>query len=231
MIYIIIGIILIVGLTFWLPYRQGKKELAFTTSILLALLLGGILLPPEAGLFYILLVPIVLFSLIFITYWTLVNLGLRKAGKIVTIAFTTIALLPLLGFAFEDYLFFKSNAKELLKGDDIVLHDSFKIKSNQISGIRDYYQKFELEISPADKNRIIEQFRHSPYFTDTAKQEYNLQWEMARALSKKVYKDYEEPDYVCRESYEKLKEGYAPNYDVITISKTTDILTFERIND
>lgn len=36
---------------------------------------------------------------------------------------------------------------------------------------------------------------------------------------------------VRRESYEKLKEGYSPNYDVITLSKTNNILTFERIND
>jgi hypothetical protein len=230
--FIIIGILLVTGLTFWLPYRQNKKHLGFGVSIFIGTTLSIILIPTE-GIFFIFLVfPILFFAIIFISYWTLINLGFKKAGKIVAIAFTILAALPILAFVFEDFLFFKSNAKSLLKDNDIVLIDNFSIISNKVTGMRDLYQKFELQISDNDKNRITRQLRQSKYFTnDSTIQEYGLQDEMNRALSKKVFKDYERKDFIRRESYEKLKQGYKPDFDVITISKDSNILTFEIIND
>lgn len=97
--------------------------------------------------------------------------------------------------------------------------------------MRDLYQKFELEISDSDKNRLIKQLRQSQFFKNTIVQEYDLQNEMDRRLSKRVFKDYEQNDFIRRESYEKLKQGYKPDFDIITISKTNNTLIFERAND
>ena len=228
---IIVGIIIISGLSFWLPKRQGKKELGFTISIILATTLSLILIPEEGIFFIFLLFPILFFAVIFIAYWILINLGFKKAGRIVAISFSIIALLPILAFVFEDFLFFKSNARTMLKENDIVLIDNFSITSNNISGMRDLYQRFELEISDSDKNRLIKQLRESQFFKDTIVQEYDLQNEMDRKLSKRVFKDYEQNDFIRRESYEKLKQGYKPDLDIITISKTNNTLIFERAND
>jgi hypothetical protein len=97
--------------------------------------------------------------------------------------------------------------------------------------MNDLYQKFELQISSKDKEKIIQQLRNSNYLMDSVKEEFNLQWETGSGLTKKIYKDYEKKDFVRRETYQKLKKGYKPDHDIITISKTDNILTFERINE
>ncbi|WP_152270725.1 hypothetical protein [Agriterribacter humi] len=230
--YIIFGILVIAVLSFWLPYRQGKKQLAFTVGILLTTFMSLIFIPIEGIFFLFLGFPILFFAVIFISYWTLINLGFKKAGKVIAVTLTILASIPILAFVLEDYLFFKSDAKSLLKDNEIVLVDKFSIKANEVSGMRDMYHKFELQITENDKNRLVNQLRQSGYFTtDTTIQEYNLQNELERGLSKRVFKDYERIDFIRRESYEKLKQGYKPDFDIITISKNDNKLTFERVND
>lgn len=106
-----------------------------------------------------------------------------------------------------------------------------KIQSNRITGLNDLYQKFELQISLKDKERIVKQLRNSQYFQDSVTDDYSLQSEAGYGLVKKIYRDYEKGDFVCRESYQKLRSGYVSDHDVITISKRDNILTFERINE
>lgn len=230
--YIILGIFIISALSFWLPFRQGKKQLAFTVSILFATFLSLILIP-ASGIFFIFLVfPILSFAIIFIAYWALINMGFKKTGKIVAISFTILASIPMLAFALEDYLFFKSDAESLLKANEIVLVDNFSIKSNKISGMLDLYQIFELQISENDKSRLVNQLQQSKYFTtDSTDEQYDLQNSLERKLTKRFFKDYERSNYIRRESYEKLKEGYKPDYDIITIFKNENKLKFERVND
>ena len=179
----------------------------------------------------ILMIIMFAFLIIFISYWTLVNLQFKKAGKIVAIVFTVLATLPFLSFALEDYFFFKSDAKKFLNENQITLTDNFKIKSNQITGLSDVYQKFELEISLKDKELIIQQLRNSKYFQDTVKEELSLYSKAGSVLTNKIYLDYEKNELLRRETYQKLKMGYVSDYDIITISKTKNILTFERINE
>jgi hypothetical protein len=171
------------------------------------------------------------FLFIFVSYWTLINLHFKKAGKTVAIVFTVLASLPFLSLAFEDYFFFKSDARKILKEDQIELRENFEIKSNQITGLNDLYQKFELQISPIDKERIIQQLRLSPYYKNSISDEYSLQSEVGFGLTKKIYRDYERRNIVYRETYQKLRTGYKPDYDIISISKTNNTLTFERINE
>jgi hypothetical protein len=223
--------VVLISLAFWLTFRQGRKQLSVVvTSILTALFVWTVM--TEMGYITTFLMMLMfVFLLIFVSYWTLINLRFKKAGKIVAIVFTALALLPFLVFALEDYFFFKSDARKFLNENQIILTDDFTIKSNHITGLSDLYQKFELQISLKDKERIIKQFRASQYFQDSVTDDYNLPTKTGNGLTKKVYRDYEKDDFIRRETYQKLRRGYVSDYDVITISKRDNILTFERINE
>ena len=81
------------------------------------------------------------------------------------------------------------------------------------------------------KQKIINQLRSSPYFQDSLVEDFDLLQTVESGLVKKIFKDHETNDYLRRETYQKLKMGYVSDYDVITISKKENILTFERINE
>jgi len=230
--FIIISTFLIlIALAFWLPFRHGKKTLSGSVASIMTILLILAVATEMGYLTTLLMIIMFAFLIIFVSYWTLVNLNFKKAGKIVTIAFTILATLPFLSFALEDYFFFKSDAKKLLTENQITLTDNFEIKSNQITGLSDLYQKFELEISLKDKERIILQLKNSKYFQDSVKADHNLSLKAGRGLTNKIYFDYEKNEFVCRETYQNLKIGYVSDYDIITIDKKNNILTFERINE
>jgi hypothetical protein len=223
--------VVLISLAFWLPVRQGKRQLAFWIACILIPLVILTLVTELGYLTSFLMIMLFAFLIIFVSYWTLINLHFKNAGKIVAIVFTVLALLPFLSLAFEDYFFFKSDARKMLKENQIELKDEFKITSNHITGLNDLYQKFELQISKSDKEVIIQQLRYSPYFKDSISDDYNLQSEIGFGLTKKIYRDYEKENIVCRETYQKLRTGYKSDYDIISISKTDNTLTFERINE
>lgn len=228
---IISSFIVLIAFAFWLPFRQGKKRLSVAVASILTTLLILATATEMGYLTTFLMIIMFVFLIIFVSYWTLVNLNFKKAGKIVAIVFTVLATLPFLSFALEDYFFFKSDASKFLTENQITLIDNFKIKSNHITGLSDVYQKFELEISLEDKERIIQQLKSSKYFQDTVNDEHRLPSKSGSGLTNKIYLDYEKNEFVCRETYQKLKMGYVSDYDIIKISKTENILTFERIND
>jgi hypothetical protein len=223
--------VVLIFLAFWLTYRQGKHQLAYWTAGILSPLVILSLVTELGYLTSFLMILLFAFLIIFVSYWTLINLGFKKAGKIVATVFTVLALLPLLSLALEDYFFFRSDARKMLKENQIELKDDFKITSNKITGLNDLYQKFELQISKSDKDLIIQQLRHSPHFKNSGNEGYNLQSKVGSGLTKKIYRDYEKEDFVRREAYQKLRTGYKPDYDIITISKVDNKLTFERINE
>ena len=222
---------ILISLAFWLPFRQGKRQLAFWAAGVLTLMATATLLTELGFLTSILMITLFAFLIIFVSYWTLVNLHFKKAGKTVAIVFTALALIPGLSFAFEDYFFFKADARKMLKENKIELKDDFQITSNHITGLNDLYQKFDLVISNGDKERITQQLRRSPYFQSSSGAGYRLQSMTGSRLTKKSYLDYETKDAFFRETYQKLRMGYMYDYDIISISKTENILTFERIND
>ncbi len=226
----IIAIVLIL-FSFWLPYRMKEKNLAIIASGILAMLLLVSIAFSEQLFSLFILVLLLLFCPLFIAYWALKNLGVRNSGRILAWIIGIISAFILLPFALEDYWFFKSDAKRFLKEDGVILNDEFTIKSNHITGMKDMYQRFEMEISTSDRNRLINKFQQSSAFIGLQKKMRNLQYDMDRKESKKIYRDYCFLDYVIRETYEKPNVGYKPNEDIITISKTNNVLVFERVNN
>ncbi len=122
----------------------------------------------------LLLALLMVSGLVFFAYWILKGFGKRKLGIVLSIIVTLIFLAPILSFVLEDYLFFKSDVIERLKEHNLTLHDSFNLESNEISGIRDYYQRFELQITPADKDRLIKEFTESPFYRYSLPEEFDF---------------------------------------------------------
>jgi hypothetical protein len=67
---------------------------------------------------------------------------------------------------FEDQLFFKRDAEELLIEQNIKLTDNFALLKNEsMSAVGDYYHTFTLQIADRDRQKIIRQITSSPGFS------------------------------------------------------------------
>jgi type III secretory pathway component EscU len=192
---------LLILLASWLTYRQGKLGLAFSIAGISVALLGIIVWAQFAAPAAMLLVLMVAILITLISYWGLINVGYRKAGKVVAIVLAIAVAVPFLSFAFEDYLFSKEDVRQMLREDRIELKDDFRIRSNSISGISDTYQKFELEISSRDRDQLIHQLRRSPYYRTGIKQSHSLIDQLdPNKIQKKICVDYEIGDNLYRET-------------------------------
>ncbi len=158
-------------------------------------------------------------------------MGKRKLGIIISRLLTIVVVLLILAFVFDDYLFFKSDVKEHLTEQGIELNDDFKILHNESGGIRDYYHKFEIQISDSDKKKIIEQIKLAENFTDTVSSYFYLPESKNRYTGKPTIANYENQREFKTEYYKPNGQGIAPTYRIISISKTGNKLTFEDIID
>jgi len=182
------------------------------------------------------IVFLILFSLIlgliYLGYWIPKKYGNKKLGKIISGILAIGFCILILSIIFEDKLFFKSDAISLLANQNIELVDDFKIINNESGGIRDYYHKFELEISDNDKRRLIhkiesevdyrEEFENRVYLPELAKNRYE---------GDTIYANYQNKWAFKKEMYYPNGKGYTPTYRIISISKHERKLTFEEILD
>src|SRR5690242_7815812 len=97
--FTIISCLALYGLTFLcflIPYKCGQKSIGQLAGIILGVLITLTLLGNLDFLVIFIFPVIIIFQLIFITYWTLRLFGKRKAGKIIALILTGIFLLILL---------------------------------------------------------------------------------------------------------------------------------------
>lgn len=97
----------------------------------------------------------------------------------------------------------------------------------------DYFHQFSLIISPADRERIIDQIKSADNYQYEVQDMFDFRSGKIRYSDKDTsftanYQD--EWNYVC-EFYKPNKQGYAPTRDRISISKTENRLTYERVLD
>ena len=109
------------------------------------------------GLFVLVFIGIPL-GIGLLLYFVPKRFGYPKTGKYMTLFFGILILAIIVMTVFEDDLFTKNDAKELIQEQQIILNDNFSLKHNEsIWAIGDYYHTFTLEISKTDKaNAIIE---------------------------------------------------------------------------
>jgi hypothetical protein len=171
----------------------------------------------------------------FLLYFIPKRLGYPKTGKYLSITFGLVVIVFLLLNIFEDQLFTKSNAKQLLVEEGFYLKDDFKINENKsMWSIGDYYHKFVLKISEQDKRIIINEITHSANFKRIdLKTEDNLMYYGFADTQSNVMQvlNYEKKEFFVREYFKPAeKEGYAPEFRIISIDKKENILIFEDVD-
>jgi hypothetical protein len=185
--------------------------------------------------FYILILIVLLLliiGIIYLSYWIPKKFGKKKLGIIISRILILATVLAILAFVFDDSIFFKSDVKKYLTEQKVELKDEFKIQDNESGGLRDYYHKFELEISDSDKQRIINQIRSSDNYQDEINNEFYLP-ELAknRYEGDTLYANYQTEWEYKKAMFYPNGKGYTPTYRVISISKEKNELTFEELLD
>lgn len=168
-------------------------------------------------------------------YFILKKLAYPKTAKYLTIAYGLFVLTIGLYIAFEDQLFTKNNAKDLVEEQDIKLTDDFELLKNEsMSAIGDYYHTFTLKISERDKQNAIANIKSADNFKSGNGSIETLMYQPApdRYFGKKVVQNYETENSFVREYFEPSeREGYAPTFRRISISKSDSEITFEDIDE
>ena len=180
----------------------------------------------------ILIVLTIIIGLIWLSFWLPNELGYPKFGKYLSIIVGVIIGLFVLSEIFEDELFSKNKASELLGEQNIKLNEEFEIIENKsMYSIGDYYHTFQLKISKKDKTRIIDEIKKSKKFNlDEQTESYFDNREDYYEGSKRI-KNYETESEFIREFFEPQGEGYAPIWRKIKIDKKENLLRFEDIDE
>jgi hypothetical protein len=186
----------------------------------------------EVYIIVFLLILAIIIGLLWLCFWLPKKFGYPKFGKYLSIIIAVIIGFYVLSVIFEDELFSKKNATELLAEQNIKLNDEFELNENKsMSSIGDYYHTFTLKISEKDKARIINEIKISKNFNqdkqtvsyfDNRKDYYN---------GPKRINNYETENHFIRELFEPNGEGYAPTWRKIEIDKKQSLLIFEDINE
>ena len=173
-------------------------------------------------------------GLVCLFYFVPKKLGYPKTGKYLAIIFGLLVLALVLWTVFEDQLFTKDNAIELIREQQILLKDKFElVKNESSSAIGDYYHTFTLKISERDKQNAILKIKSSDNFkADNSSIDKMLYLSNKRYFGPKVIQNYETENTYVREYFKPSgQEGYAPTFRRISISKTENELTFEDIDE
>jgi hypothetical protein len=184
------------------------------------------------GLSILLLISIIV-GLIYFAYWLPKRLGKRKLGLWLSGTLTAGLLILIIATVFEDKFFFKSDAQKRLKEHSIELKDDFKIISNDSGGFMDYYHQFVLTITSQDKERLINQIRSADNYQPEADEMFDLRAGKIRYsdTDTSFTANYQDKWNYIYEFYKPNKQGYAPTWDKVSISKTENKLTYERVLD
>ena len=186
----------------------------------------------EIYLIALLLVLTVIIGLIWLSFWLPKKLGYPKFGKYLSIIVGLIIGLFILSEIYEDELFSKNNASELLAEQNIKLNDDFEIIENKsMSSIGDYYHTFKLKISEKDKARIIDEIKKTENFNLDKQTESYFDNQQDYYNGPKRIKNYETESQFIREFFEPQGKGYAPTWRKIEIDKKENLLTFEDIDE
>ena len=168
-------------------------------------------------------------------YFVPKRLGFPVAAKYLTMVYGIVVVTIGLFITCSDSLFTKNNAKKLVEEQDIQLTDGFELLKNEsISAIGDYYHTFTLIISERDKQCAVHTIISDEKFETNGASIEQLMYQPGpdRYFGEKVIQNYETDNSFVREYFEPSgREGYAPKFIRISISKSDNQLTFEDITE
>ena len=186
-------------------------------------------------LFYsliLIILTLILIGIIYLSYWVPKKMGKRKVGVQISRILTFGIILFVLSIIFEDKLFFKSDAEKYLGEQNIELKDEYIILENKSGGFMDYYHKFELGISFADKKRIINKIKSEKNYVEGISENSYLPINTgSRYKGDTIHANYQTKWNYKTEIYYPNGKGYTPTHKIISVSKKENLLIFEHILD
>ena len=179
-----------------------------------------------------LFIILVIFLIGYLIYKFLRYINFPKLAILATVAYVLFIIYIPISIIYEDELFFKRDAIELVEDLDFKLNDDFEIIENTSNwGIGESYHTFILEISDNDRNRLINEIKTSKnYMSDSIFSTDKIVYP-DRYKGKKTVWNYEDESWYTRHYFQPNGEGYAPIDRSISISKTSNELRFEDIDD
>lgn len=184
----------------------------------------------------IILLPILILILIFVVLIILTlkvskRLGYKEVGYGISTAILIIFLYVPFSFVFDGFFFSKSDAKNILEENRIVLLDDFEFERKSISGIMDYILDFKIRISESDKNQIIETFKTYEYRVINENfQMSNLYSQIPKTLISDtiLFATYKTENFWNLERIKVIQNGYMMTNDIIQISKNENNISVLR---
>ncbi|MEG0187899.1 hypothetical protein [Algoriella sp.] len=179
-----------------------------------------------------LFIILIVFLIGYCIYKFLRYINFPKTAVLATVAYGLFIIYIPISVIYEDELFFKRDATELVEDLDFKLNDDFEIIKNTSNwGIEESYHTFILEISNNDRNRLINEIKTSKnYMPDSIFSTDKIVYP-DRYKGKKIVWNYEDESWYIRHYYQPNGEGYAPTDRSISISKTSNELRFEDVNE
>lgn len=162
--FTIISLIILYGLTFicfFIPLKLGRKLTGYIVGLTLSFAITFSIIGNLDFLVVFIWLIILIFQVIFISYWTFRAFNRKKTGLVVSLGLTIVFLLFLMQPWISDWTFNKKDVIKILSFHNLELRDDFKILRNEAGGLRDYYETFTLKLSENDFNRISQAIKTS----------------------------------------------------------------------
>jgi hypothetical protein len=180
----------------------------------------------------ILILVAIIIGIVWLCFWIPKKFGYPKFGKYLSILVGTLIAIFILTQVFEDELFSKNDAKELLEEQNIQLIDEFELTENKsMSGIGDYYHTFTLKITNQDKNKIIREIQKAKNYNSGLINENYFENRDDYYNGPRRIKNYETENQFVRELFQPNGDNYAPTWRKIEIDKKSNLLIFEDIDE
>ncbi len=171
--FTIIVSLILYGLTFlcfFIPFKKGHRKTGYNVGGVLGVIITLTLIGNLDFLVIFIWPVIIMFQIIFLSYWAFIAFNRKKTGFVIATIQTIGFLLLIMQPWISDWTFSKKDATKILSFHNIKLKDDFKILKNEAGGFRDYYETFTLKLSDNDFNQISQSIMTSKnykgYFTD-----------------------------------------------------------------
>ena len=170
--------------------------------------------------------------LVYILYSIPAKSGQKKLGIFLSSIAGLFFIYIAVSMIFEDELFSKNEAENLLVEQNITLNNDFELLENKsMSGIGEYYHTFSLKITSEDRIKLINEIKNSKNFDLDPKSENYFDNREDYYNGPKRIKNYETEKQFVRELFEPQGKGYAPTWRKIKVDKDENILEFVDTNE
>lgn len=178
------------------------------------------------------LIIIILLILSPIIFYIFRKNGRTKIGTIISGILILVCLSFLFTNTIDSFTHTKNDVVKDLKYANIKIIDDFEIIKNEVVGMPERFQKTILKITDNDRNRIIREIENEENFEIRQRSCVFLCYNHNESLEINVsyYANYNFNGKLIRESYFK-KEKYVPIIIVATLSRESNYLEYERIEN